>query len=645
MKFFKLFCILIAFNFFTLNAQEVDKVVSNDENSVVINFRNLEIVDFVKLVSNILNKNILLQDQIPGKVEFISTTAIAKKDLPNILQSVLASKGYTMVDRGTYLEVVKNKDVSQYNLPFTNSNIKEHSQMITSTIEVKGLNIDDVANKVRHLASLAAKFVTVKENNSLVITDFPENIETIKKIIKAMEKNTALEVAFIKMHQVDVEQILPTLQGVAKDIFNEKIESERVNIYSNKADNGVIAVGSNANLNKLKEIVGNLDKEQDSFRTVTKVVQLKNTEAEDIHKIVTELISSQQSKTAFEKPILSIDEVSNSIVVLSTQKDFELIDNIIQELDKEQKQVFVKAKIVEISESASQKLGIKYGLEGARANSNGIYSFAMNMGGSAIALSPALSGAIRLADITSGLAFGATIDFLTTNGAAKMISEPSILCLNNMESKIYVGQTQSIITSATNADSTTDLTRNTYSREDIGLTLQVKPRISSDGKVTLQVETILEDVLDGSGGSSGMPTTTKREVTTRAIVKNGESVIVGGLIRNKNIVNDSKVPLLGDIPILGRLFTHSTENEEQLNIVIVLTPYIIDSSEDLSSLRVQLAELDRIQQEFNKNLQNELDKNLQNSQNSLSKEKDAISTDSGKNNSYDFFMDRYGGSK
>lgn len=610
MKFFNTFFIYFAILCAGLNAQEESRIISNDNSSVVINFRNLEIVDFVKLVSNIMDKNILLQDPIPGKVEFISTIPINKKDLPIILQSVLASKGYTMINKGTYLEVVRNKDASQYNLPFVSANLDDYTQMVTGIIEVKGLNIDEVANKIRHLASTAAKFVTIKENNSLVITDFPENIETIKKIVASMEKNTIFDVVFIKISKIDVEQILPTIQGISQNIFNEKVENEKVMIYSNKADNGIIAVGSTANLNKLREIIKNLDKEQNSLRVVTKVIQLKNTEAKDIHKIVVELVSSQQSKIALEKPVISIDEVSNSIVVLSTQRDYETIQNIINELDKEQKQVFVKAKIVEISETASHKIGIKYGLEGGKATSSGLYSFAMNMGGPSVTLSPALGDIIKLADITSGLVLGASIDFLTANGAAKIVSEPSVLCVNNMESKIYVGQTQSIITSTTNTDSTTDLTRNTYSREDIGLTLQVKPRISNDGKVMLQIDAKVEDVLDGSGGSSGMPTTTKREVTTRAIVKHGESVIVGGLIRSKNTEYDSKVPLLGDIPLIGRLFTHTADINEQLNIVIILTPYIVDSSEDLSFLRAQLTELDRIQEIFSKTLKEKLEEKL-----------------------------------
>jgi len=624
MRFIKVFLgLMMMAACMSLQAQNVNKTASNDTLGIEINFRDLEVTDFVRLVSNVLNKNILLQDAIPGKVEFVSSTPVKKKDLPLILQSVLASKGFTMVDHGTYMEVVRNNIASQYNLPLVEQSNSDYTQMITQVITIKGLNVDEVANKIRHLASLAAKFVTIRENNTLVITDFPDNINTIRKIIALMEKNTSSGVAFIKLEKADIEQVFPVLQSISKNIFNEKVESERVSIYENKADNGVIAVGTAANLQRLSEVMGRLDKDPESFQIITRVVQLNNTEAKDVHKIISDLIStnvlavtggaanqSAQTVKAAEanKPILSLDEASNSIVVLATQKEFDVIKNIITELDKEQKQVFVKARIIEISDAASKRVGIKYGLEGGRATSDGLYTFAMNMGGSAISLSPTLSSILTLGNITSGLAFGASIDFLKTNGAANIVSEPSVLCVNNMESKIYVGQTQSIITSATTTDSTTDLSRNTFTREDIGLTLQVKPRISNDGKVSLQIEAKVEDVLDGSGGTSGMPTTTKREVSTRAIVKHGESVIVGGLIRNKVTENENKVPLLGDIPLLGRLFTHSADVNDQLNIVIILTPYIVNSSDELSALRAQLVELDGIQDAFNRQFRDEIEK-------------------------------------
>jgi Flp pilus assembly secretin CpaC len=149
---------------------------------------------------------------------------------------------------------------------------------------------------------------------------------------------------------------------------------------------------------------------------------------------------------------------------------------------------------------------------------------------------------------------------------------------------------------------------NNYSREDIGITLTVKPRLSSNNKVTLEVETTIEDVLPGSGASADRPTTTKRSVKTNAIVDHGETIILGGLIKTGNGKSSTKIPILGDIPILGRLFTSQGESQNKINVVIYLTPYIVKKSTDLRKLRSYLDELDSIQEQFNKIVLNKLEK-------------------------------------
>lgn len=602
MKFFKILmlCVLLLSS---IHAQP------KQEDFAAINFRDLSIDEFIKLTSNILNKNILLQSKIPGKVEFISTKPVLKKDLPKILQSTLNTQGYTLVDRGSFLEIVRSRDVASYNLPLLkNVDEKEKNlQMITDIFEVKGVNVDIMASKIRHLSSPSAKVLTLKESNSLLITDFAENIETIKNVLNEVEKNQGIAIDFIKLENSDINQAYPVIRAVIKDAFDEKVDTEKVNVWANQSNDTIIVVGVAKNMKKAKKIIKEVDSKKDNLKVVTKTIQLKNTESKNILATVNQILIKFKG---IDRPVLASDELTNSIVVVATEKDFNEIYQVIQELDKEQKQVFVKARVIEISDQLSKKIGLRYGLEGGEANSNGLYTFAMNMGGPSISLSSALSSLVSTDSLKSGLAFGASIDFLNQNGAANIVSEPSILCLNNLESKIYVGQTQSIITSATNKDNSTDLTRNTYSREDIGLTLKVKPRISSDNKVTLQIEAKIEDVIDGSGGSSGTPTTTKREVTTRAIVKNGESVIVGGLIRDKSTKNNSKVPLLSDIPLLGKAFNHDTNINDKLNIVIVLTPFIVPKSQDLSSLRLKLVELDMLQEKYSKTFKENILKQL-----------------------------------
>jgi hypothetical protein len=187
------------------------------------------------------------------------------------------------------------------------------------------------------------------------------------------------------------------------------------------------------------------------------------------------------------------------------------------------------------------------------------------------------------------------------------MSEPSVLCTNNQESEIYVGETRSILTSSTAGDNKNDVVRNNYSREDIGITLKVKPRLSSRNKVTLTVNAIIEDVDLGSSTSTDRPTTTKRKVSTNAIVSNGQTIILGGLIKNSAGKSISKVPILGDIPLLGELFKSTAKDESGVNVVIYITPYIVRRSSDLVKLKKALGELSAIQSKYNRLIREKLE--------------------------------------
>jgi general secretion pathway protein D len=201
--------------------------------------------------------------------------------------------------------------------------------------------------------------------------------------------------------------------------------------------------------------------------------------------------------------------------------------------------------------------------------------------------------------ISEMFAVGAKLDLLKDNGAAHILSEPSVLCINNKEAEIYVGRTQSILTQAQQSTVGQGNIINNYSREDIGITLKVKPRLSSNNKVSLEVETTIEDVLPTATAPADRPTTTKRKVVTNAIVNNGETIILGGLIKNAAGKNVTSVPILGDIPVLGVFFKSKGNVVRKINVVIYLTPYIVRKSGDLERLRTTLAELEDVQNRYN----------------------------------------------
>ena len=432
----------------------VFNLFANDE--ININFKDLKIMDFINITSKILNRNILITDEIEGNVNFVSNKPIKKNELTKILNYVLEDKGYVLIFNDDILRVVK----------------KSNSE---------NLHLD-------------TKIQLTKD-------------EPIKKEIK--------------------------------------------------------------------------------------IFAIKNVEANNVIKIIDSIISNNIYDNPNNKPQISLDEDSNSIIVKAPIKEIEEIKLLVEKLDLEKAQVYVQAKIIEVNDELVNQIGISYGIFAGSANSNGLTTFSSSLNKGNI---PKFSvDGLIIPDISSGLALGATLNLLRQNGALDIVSEPSILAINNKESSIYVGETISIKTSSSVTDGGT--TRENFQREDVGLTLKVKPRISNETKVTLEINTILEGVKT-TQTISGNADTSKKEVKTTAILNNGESVIIGGLIENKIETTNQKVPVLGDIPLFGELFRNDILNNKKNNLVVIITPYMIPKTKDITFIRNKLSELKSLEDKY-----------------------------------------------
>lgn len=566
------------------------------EEKININFKDLKIMDLVKITSKIIDKNILVTQEIKGKVDFISTKPLDKKELVKILIYSLETKGFTIIQNDDIMRIVKLSEGAKNNVPVINGNQEKlYYQMVTEIFPVYNASADYIASKIRHLISKSAKLVTNKESNTLVLTDFKDNIKTIKKVVNVMTYGAKKDIEIIELKNIKASEAKKNLDAVAKSIFNAKIETEKVSIISNADNNSLVIVGKNQNIKYLKKYVKDIDRNDSLIKRVVEVISLKNVEAVNVIKIIDGIIGKKKYLDPNAKPLSSIDEESNSIVLMGPSDEIEYITSLIEELDKEKAQVYVQARIIEVTNSLVDEVGIKYGILGGKSGNKGLGTFASNLnGGSSIAFTPGDIG-LSIPTITSGLALGASISLLDEDGALDIVSEPSILAINNKESSIYVGETISVKTSSSVTDGGTK--NENFKREDVGLTLKVKPRISNDNKVTLDINTILEDVKT-TATNSGNADTTKKEIQTTAIVKNGESVILGGLIEDKEESTDSSIPGVGSIPILGRLFSHDKTDIRKRSLVIIVTPYIIPKSKDLTYVRNKLSELKLLEDKY-----------------------------------------------
>ena len=610
--------------------------VINAEELIDVDINNMNLNDFVKYVGKIEGKNVLINGRLNGKVEFVPTKKIKKSSLFSLANSILGNKGYALVDHGDFLEVVKANDAASAGLDVSKN--VSGKLMKTVLFPLKYSNAAVIRAKIRPLLPRNAKVISFKANNMLAVTAFPKTLKSVQKLIEAIESSGRRGTTIIKLKNAAVKDVYQNVNNIAKLLFPQTISSEKVGVLKDDSTNSLVLVGKKANVDKLLQYVYRLDVKGEAVGQRMYVIPLNNSDVEDMQKIISKLVAQMNNmpiqnavkaaaakKAKITKAMVVADKERNALIVLATPEQYKNIKDVIRRVDVAKPQVYVKAKIVEINLAKARNVGVKYGFEGGKITTKGLFSMAGNFGSPTLMVSRSLLGFLSNTSkdengniitknpfsfgdsIKELFALGIKVDLLQQNGAAHTLSEPSILCSNNQDAEIYVGETRSILVSSSQGDTKDAVVRNKYSREDIGISLKVKPRISSSNKVALKVEAIIEDVVPGSGSASDRPTTTKRKVTTSAIVNHGQTIILGGLMKSSGGKTVSKIPILGDIPILGSLFTSTGYSESKINVVVYLTPYIVRNGNDLSKLREFLSELDNIQSKYSRYIRAKLE--------------------------------------
>ena len=455
---------------------------------------------------------------------------------------------------------------------------------ILFTDKIEGI-MDFIPNKEVSKSDLLKILDLVLEEKGYVLIDEKNILRVVKSSM--IEKDTLI----IKLNNLKASEAKKKIDLISAMKFNK--EEQKIAIIEDENNNSLTLLGQKKDLKFLSDYIRTIDNTNISNKKDIKMFPLKNVEASTVVKILEEIINKKEFITSNDKPLFSIDNESNSIVIMGFSEEISLIDELIKELDKEKTQVYVQARIIEVNDELVNQIGVSYGIFGARASNNVLSSFSSSLNNADI---PTLSiEGLKIPDLTSGLALGASLNLLKQNGALDIVSEPSILAINNKESSIYVGETISIKVSSSVTDGGT--VKENYEREDVGLTLKVKPRISNETKVTLEINTILEGVKT-TQTVSGNADTSKKEVKTTVILNNGESVIIGGLIENKIETTNQKVPILGDIPLFGELFKNDISNNKKNNLVVIVTPYMIPKTKDITFIRNKLSQLKNLEDKY-----------------------------------------------
>jgi len=363
---------------------------TSQEETINVNFQDLELADFIENISKITQKNILVDEKLNGKVNFITQKPIKKSSLIQLANSILATHNLALVDLGDFYKVVKHNEAAGEGLAVSESVMGD--TMRTVIFPLKYTNAMLIRAQIRPLLHKNAQVLSFK-NNALSITANPVTLQAIKKLIDAIEDSGTKGSIFVKLKNASAKTVQLNVDLMAKKLFDQTIESEKVDVMADEASNTIILVGQKDNVNRMVNYVKKLDIEGEGTEQKMYVVPLKNSNVEEMEKILSKVIAQMNgvavansavkgkgaNNAEAQKAMVVSDVERNALILLATPEQIKNIRDTIAKIDVEKPQVFVKAKIVEINNNIARELGIRYGFEGGRITSNGLYSLAGGM--------------------------------------------------------------------------------------------------------------------------------------------------------------------------------------------------------------------------------------------------------------------------
>ncbi|WP_417545249.1 type II secretion system secretin GspD [Marinobacter sp.] len=567
-----------------------------------LNLKDADIRAFVTQVADITGYSFVVDPRVKGKVTVLSSAPMNKNEIYDLFLAVLNVHGFTAIPGEEVIKVVQQVDAKQSAEALGRFPSIPSEQLITRVIQIDNANALELVPILRPLVAKYGHLAGVAAANALIISDHSSNIQRIEQIVRELDSPSKYEVEVIKLKEAWVGDMVVLLQELAPDELGRagnESASRKYSVTADERSNRLILRGDESFRNKMRGLIFQLDQPSASGGA-TKVIRLRHADAKNLTEILKgvmgELVKEGATGTAgggaMNRPqgnfAVFADEGLNALVVRGEPSLMQEAEEIVAALDVRRAQVMIEAAIVEISDELGQDLGVQVAVGDESGSSTPVMGTNFGNVGRSLGdvlgailsesvISPAVGGITVGAGQRneSGVSWGILLQALSTSAAANLLSTPSIITLDNQESEIIVGQNVPFRTgqSTVTGDGTTN-PFTTIERRDIGLTLKVTPTISADGLVRLVVEQTTESVADSIEDASDI-VTNKREIKTTVLADDGETIVLGGLTREDYQVNKSKVPLLGDIPFIGRLFSSESERRIKRNLLVFLRPKIL----------------------------------------------------------------------
>lgn len=592
------------------------------EQTWTINFKDTELEEVVRFVAQTTGKTIIVDPKAKGRVQVISSQPLNQEQLYDLFLSILDVNGFAVIDTGGVLRIVPSRDAKSSGAPVVSGNKqRENSEIVTEVIQLKNISAATLIPVLRPLAPQQAHMAAYGPSNAIIISDAAANIASIRAVIERIDRGAVGETEVIRLGHASAEEVVRMLDQLDKGDPN-KAQAEAAGktavLVADKRTNSILISGDSMQRQRVRSLIAHLDGPLAQSGNV-KVTYLQYAKAKDLSAVLNKVMQNvaqmqpgqaAQSTGGKGKATIEADEGTNSLIITAEADVMSSLQAVIERLDIRRAQVLVEAIIVEIVSSKERNLGIQWmfsnssGAYGSSSMGDGLlgrtaaaaFGIIDTAATTATTVDPRLALGSALANtkgqilgvgrIGDNFSFNAVLNALYQNTDANILSTPSLLTLDNEEASIVVGQEVPFKTgsyTSTGNASAVSSPFETIQRQNVGLTLKVTPHINEGDSLVLE---ITQEVSSLTGAASTVNAsdviTNQRKIESKVLADNGQVIVLGGLIKDDVQETAQKVPLLGDIPWLGRLFRSTASTKVKTNLMVFLRPVIVRDGHLLS---------------------------------------------------------------
>lgn len=578
-------------------------LVAQDQN---IFYKDADIKTFAQDIALLTDKTIILDPRVKGVISIYSDAPLDSESIWEVFISTMEVQGYNVLKDGNIYRVIPSQEGVK--------NFSEDGPLAGSigseVIKLRFSSAKDIVNAVKPIVGVRSYIVALQNDREVLIADDADNIKRVRDIIRNLDSELDTSISDFKLKNLSAIEALRLINSLKSD---PNTRFDKLAVATFQGSNKLIFSGPLEIVTRAKRVISQLDLDN-SLNENTKVIYLNYSQAEDILKILKDVSASfNQEQNIDYKTVITSHEETNSIVIRSNPQTIKTLTSIVEQLDIRRPQVFVEAIIVEISDESAKALGVDTIYSGDATNNTPIalsrfpsttspdlLSLAIsadddsNLGANTSAASSLLSTRGLVAGVGNIIDgednFALLLSVLKDDSNSNILSTPSAVVMDNEEASLLVGQEIPVTTGESLG--TNNLTPfRTTAREEIGIKLEVKPQINEADSVALFIRQEVSSIAGSQLPNSSDLITNKREIETTVLADNGEILVLGGLISEDIQESVNKVPLLGDLPIIGTLFRSSAKSVEQRNLMIFLRPTILRDSittKDLSEEKFNL---------------------------------------------------------